>query len=405
MIPTETLYRIFDNLDTETIVFSIQCVCKRLYAVANTYQKYKLQLKFISQHKFYMVCRAIRPDNVISLILSDGNKTPGQIRLFFSLFRIQDYTRLQTITLILITEVDLKTILEHMTTLNSLISLSITFDENSSYSTEIVHLLSSVIGRRSLRKLDLTMEDKMINDLVWPVECSFQHLRLFNSVDIEQLCTILHCSSHLKTISIRDCIISNLTQLESIVSNGTRYPQVTSLTLEDIQTDMEMIKLLLSLTPSLVHLKLIGHGTALFNGSHWEQFIKAKLPALDRFEFMIHKNVDVSLDSDDLESLIAPFRTPFWLETKHWHVTCVDIRQCLVVNLHSIPVCASKVDYYPKSYKISCSTAPALDCDSKKMDNIRQLRINLSEMMAHDAIEQVRIKKNEQTNFGLQLYL
>ncbi|CAF3014557.1 unnamed protein product, partial [Rotaria sp. Silwood2] len=189
-------------------------------------------------------------------------------------------------------------------------------------------------------------------------------------------------------MSIRDCIISNPTQLESIVSDGTSYPQLISLTFEDIQIGMEMIKLLLSLTPSLVHLKLVGHGAELFNGSYWEQFIKTKLPALNKFEFMIHKNVDTNLDSDSLESLIAPYRTSFWLEIKHWLVSVVDIRQCSIINLHSIPVCASKVDYYPKSHKISCSTAPALDCDSKKMNNIRQLRINLSEMMADDAITQ-----------------
>ena len=48
-LPVELLYRIFDNLDAETIILSIRPVCRLFRAVATTYDRYDLDLKLISK--------------------------------------------------------------------------------------------------------------------------------------------------------------------------------------------------------------------------------------------------------------------------------------------------------------------------------------------------------------------
>ena len=56
-LPVELLYRIFDELDTKTILLSVRNVCIQLYASANTYNRYHLDPSSISKSEFRLVCR------------------------------------------------------------------------------------------------------------------------------------------------------------------------------------------------------------------------------------------------------------------------------------------------------------------------------------------------------------
>jgi hypothetical protein len=49
---------------------------------------------------FDLTCRYLRPNQVISLVLSDSNDTPGQFQLFLSRFSIEQFVNLRAITLI-----------------------------------------------------------------------------------------------------------------------------------------------------------------------------------------------------------------------------------------------------------------------------------------------------------------
>jgi hypothetical protein len=110
---------------------------------------------------------------------------------------------------------------------------------------------------------------------------------------------------------------------------------------------------------------------------------------LNKFEFEFQSISDVSQDIASLQLLIAQFRTPFWLETKHWFVTVVASKKRHTLNLHSIPVCAPKIFYNSKSNKISCSTAPRIDSDSTNMNNVCDVSLDLVDMMADDNVEKV----------------
>ncbi|CAF1259950.1 unnamed protein product, partial [Rotaria sp. Silwood1] len=55
---------------------------------------------------------------------------------------------------------------------------------------------------------------------------------------------------------------------------------------------------------------------SLFDGSRWENFIEMKLPLLSKFEFWFTRPVHDHAERNTVESLIAPFQTPFWLEIK-----------------------------------------------------------------------------------------
>ena len=264
-LPVELLYRIFDSLDAETILLSVQYVCKRFHSVTNNYNRYKLNFKSIFKHKFHQLCHTSYPKNVTSLILSDENQTPGQTGLFLSLYHIEEYTRLKSVTLLSIEESYLKIILEHLSAKCALMSLTMQCELTCVLSTDTLMFLSSIIGKPSLRKLDLSFSYKTIDTLEWPAECSIQYLRLFTSVRLDKFCTILRCSPHLKTMILRDCIIEDINKLNLIIFSNVSYRQLITLMLEDCNLDMTTIESILSLTPSLVSFTLIGNDDEFFN--------------------------------------------------------------------------------------------------------------------------------------------
>jgi hypothetical protein len=391
-LPVELFYRILDDLDTETILFVMQYVCKRFYSITANYNRYELNFKSISKHKFHQLCRVAHPQNVISLTLSNDDKTPGQIGLFLSLYHIEEYTRLQSVTLISIEESYLKIILEHLLTICSLTSLVIHCELNCVLSVETHILLSLVIGKNSLRKLDLALGYAIIDKLEWPVVCSIQYLKLFSHIRFDQFCTILRRSPRLKTMILRDCIINDIDELNSIISDTIPYRQLTSFTLEDCDLEMTMIESLLSLTPSLVHFTIIGNGDDLFDGARWEQSIQTKLLDLNKFEFAFQSNITITHDQTGVESLIAPFQTPFWLDTKRWFVTVLCIKDSPFINLYTTPDCASKINFHSPANKISCSTIPTTIKGLIPMDSVCEMSLNLIEMMV-DVAEKVKVNK------------
>ncbi|CAF0863818.1 unnamed protein product [Rotaria sordida] len=97
-LPVELLHRIFDNIDAETIFFSIRSVCRLFQSVVKTFDRFILNFQSISKSNFYKLCRSIDPKNVISLTLSNEIPKSNQIFWSISLVYFQQFTRLRSIT-------------------------------------------------------------------------------------------------------------------------------------------------------------------------------------------------------------------------------------------------------------------------------------------------------------------
>jgi len=89
-----------------------------------------------------------------------------------------------------------------------------------------------------------------------------------------------------------------------------------------MQMTMDKLEFFLSFLPSLTHLDLTSSGKPfefVQRLSRWEEFLRLRLPRLHQFEFCIFCYCS---DWENFDTLIAGFRTPFWLKEKHWFVTC-----------------------------------------------------------------------------------
>jgi hypothetical protein len=387
-LPTELLHRILDVLNNETIL-SFGYVCKRFRTIINTYNRYNLNFQSISKPYFHAICHLIHPGNIISLTLSNDNKTPDQIKYFLSFFQLEQFIRLRSLTLIQIEENQFNTIFQSKTIISSLHSLSITFRNNRVNDLKIVHLLSSIISNTNLQHLDFALSSNKIDQLSWPDQCLLQSLIISTRITFKQFSTILSHSLQLKKLVLQDCTIQDCVNNESLIS----YPQLISLVFEDSELDMYRCEFILSLVPSLEHLQIVG-GTNLSDGSRWEQFIQKKLLKLNKFQFAFCGSADVLFEnSNDVESLIISFRTPFWLVVKQWFVVCYYFKDSSNYSLYSLPICKSNVRLYPQKDKISCSTYGNWNTDVTMMDDVHQIQLNLTSLMAsQNDDEQVSIE-------------
>ncbi|CAF5145071.1 unnamed protein product, partial [Rotaria sp. Silwood1] len=86
----------------------------KFHTITQTFNGYELDFSSSTKDDFHFICHLIHPENVISIIVSDRETIPGQIKLFFSLFQIQQFTRLRSLTLDNIDCKDLNEILHNI---------------------------------------------------------------------------------------------------------------------------------------------------------------------------------------------------------------------------------------------------------------------------------------------------
>lgn len=379
LLPVELLYRIFDDLDAETILLSIRYVCKRFYGITQHYNRYTLNCQAMDKTKFNSIGNVTAPNNVTGLILSNDDQTPGQIELFLSLSPLEEYDRLETVTLSQIDQVSLVLFLDHLGKISTLASLTITSDSSLKLTDSTLNSLSCIMGQRTLRHLDLTLSDAVIGKLEWPNECYIEHLRVFHRLSVVTYATILGCAFRLRTLILKSWFVYGVEQVTANFSSSS----LTSLSAMDCETPMSTIELMLSFTPSLSHLKLMSRNSDLCNGRQWEHFIQTKLPNLNRFELATQRDLSFTIYHADVLHLLEPFRTPFWLEEKQLFVTALGIPQAGSIDCFTLPDSADKIHLCPSSDKISISTAPRTESHLFSTDTMRQITMNLRNMDAN----------------------
>ena len=350
-LPVEILCRIFDELDVPTILLSVRNVSQQLRTPVNIYYRYELDLTSIVKPEFHRLLLCANPACITALRLSNDQTTPGQIGAFLSLVDISHFTRLRSLTLLDINEQDLFLFLEHASRC-SLTALTIRTNSEEYQEIEGVegHLLS-IIAQPSLRCLELFSSDlcRRISKFKWPVQCKLQYLAMTYCSE-RRMSKILHLTSDLQTLVVGNEIES----MSKNWNNAGRIPltpqsSLTFLVLSNCSLSMDDLFSLLSSTPSLRHLKIINKGRAFLNGYRWEELIKTKLPALNKFEF--HISFDLLHVANPLESdpnyYMKSFRTPFWTGEKRWAVICNFVPTTRVGQIYTSPICTSTYTYFP----------------------------------------------------------
>jgi hypothetical protein len=194
--------------------------------------------------------------------------------------------------------------------------------------------------------------------------------------------------------------ISN--QVIPTFSPRVSFPQLRSLTIEELNATMKQLEALLSLTPSLVYLKLIG-GERMIDGKRWEEFIQINLSQLQKFEFFFNVLYPTEKTLEDLELMVASFQTPFWIEHKKWFVNCdYKILYSTTIHLYSLPICKSIFTYDSEFKNLPLLSSNVMTPkQSTIIDNVKSVRLIMDKRTADhiqekvcDLLTQLRAFKN-----------
>ncbi|CAF2173055.1 unnamed protein product [Rotaria magnacalcarata] len=319
-LPVEILHFILDHLDTPTIFRSLRSASRQLYAIANAFDQFELDLSSVVKCHLEFISDLIRTEHITSLIFSFVNNE-GSVNadLILSIFS----TRLRSLTLLEINKVELLDLLLQHVNLMSLVSFSVQL--HNVYGTVTLPLLSTVIAQSKMRKLCLIGFNYMKTVLSWPTHCALQQLKIGCCTFQEYNFILEHCPL-LKTFEMQNCTMYHINNSTHVTSSaGAYFSGLVSLTMNNCYLSFGELDFLLSLTPSLIHFKLINVGwnsNSLFDGFRWEKFIQKRLPFLNKFDFCFRSTFRNYSEFHSLHSIINSYRTPFWLERKHWYVTC-----------------------------------------------------------------------------------
>jgi hypothetical protein len=322
-LPVELLHHVFDYLNVETILLKVRLVCKKLHGATYSYGRLKLELKPIDKHKLRLICRIIRPTNIIALTLSDRVTMRSKFDTLFSRLDLSQCTRLKVLTIDNPRQADLEHFLQSFIA-SSLVSLSIDFFDTKNISIRNVTLLSSVLAQPTFRKLNLRYPTNWRQQIPLPVQCTLNYLSI-SSCNASEYLNILGRCPNLRTLIIGYCTINNTDYSMFSYSASTYHQQLKSLTIDDCELPTMCLGPFLSLTPSLIRLKLVSSRTtcdSVFNGSFWMDLVQKKLPSLHNFEFFFNYHLQNSDNYPSMSLFITSFRSSFWLNDKHWFVTC-----------------------------------------------------------------------------------
>ncbi len=172
------------------------------------------------------------------------------------------------------------------------------------------------------------------------------------------------------------------------------FRQLSRLTLKCCNIDMVIFELILSLTPSIEHLQLIRCVELDIFTSYlpqWEKFVKKNLLLLNKFEFfLVDHRIFFNATPVDTESVINPFRTSFWIETKKWFVICDYIISPRTIIVYTPSFFDPQFEYVYQSKQISRSTTSSTINNSIVMDGVRKIHLNLESVMSSATSIQVK---------------
>ncbi|CAF1102865.1 unnamed protein product [Adineta steineri] len=175
------------------------------------------------------ISHLIKPENVISLIICNDWPTRNQIQSFNSLFDINQFSKLRSLTLYEINNQDLKYILEHVNT-NHPISLSIKSCEREY--ANVWTLVSSARVQCYVQTLSVRNIDYQMQHITWSGQWILNYLAIQDCTYNEYL-VILQQLPSLRTLVMRNCSFKYLNNTPSLSLTSHFDSRLTSLTVTD----------------------------------------------------------------------------------------------------------------------------------------------------------------------------
>ena len=322
-LPNEMLNRIFENLDTKSLI-SFGLACRKYFDYLENYDVHELDFQSISKKDFDLICHSIKPSKIISLKLTDDHRTAGQIKVFLKTVPIKELDRLKSLKLLQIDENDLDQFLKDLPR-TSLTSLHIEYREYPSLlKSSTISNLQEILRLKTMRKIHLDFRSDQRDYFQWPSSTHLTHLTFMN-ISFEQLLGIIQKFNQYQSI-----ILQNLTMKSSdkIPIKFLCLEKLKSFQINQSELILEKIQSIISVMNELTYLKLEGTIKSLDNFFH-RNLSKLQLFQFD-FQLISHRSIEY-------KSIIESFLKQF--EESHFKcsVNADWIEENRQIDFYSIP--------------------------------------------------------------------
>ncbi|CAF1306821.1 unnamed protein product [Rotaria sordida] len=313
-LPIELIHSIFNYLLANDIFYALFNLSPYLDFIITNYDRYYLNFKSCRKSQFDFVCRHIRPDQVVSLTLSDANDTPDQSKLFFSYFKdIEHFVQLRSLRIIQIDKNSLKPLCIGLSQLKLLSSLEFTQ----------VHSVS-----------------EQFNNVIVQLFPQLNRLILYDARHLTANTTTTHPFSRLRHLTLGECwfvhlqrishLAPNLTSLDINVQESTTWPVLNY----DQIPPQSLIRLILNIETK--------GNDDLCDSLRWQMLVSHL--KIFNFKFKLF----LQLSNDKQQELLSSFSNPFWIVEKHWFIVCNQYEIYSVPRFAETSACES---FLPPIYR------------------------------------------------------
>ncbi|UJR24233.1 hypothetical protein I4U23_027200 [Adineta vaga] len=342
-LSTEILYEVFDNLS----VYEVFCAftgLTRQFNIALAQYPVRLDMRFVSRYALDYLCCTVRPEQILSLTLSDSVRSCGQMEIFLKSVQIEQMKNLRSLTLLEGEHAILSSILTRLPCANQLKSMVI-LDGQIKYGTQIL----AFFGLPST--FDYT--HPLLNFINTPLH-HLCHLAINVGANdsIQQMFSLVPRLQSLfidigYTMPELNQLPTNLSKLTLVNSNG-------KLSFNNLTQHLACLTQL-----KYLNLELMNVSQKVTDGNRWENFLMKYLPNLVNFQFKFQ----IHTSSDSIDDIIESFRSAFWLEDKRWFVV---LNKAVPYSFHesvnilsTIPLYTPKKWLYIHPFKPMLTTAPS----------------------------------------------
>jgi hypothetical protein len=241
---------------------------------------------------------------ILSLQLSNDG-TSGQIQSFLSLFPLNEFVHLESLSLIDLEENNVEQLLPMFPLLSNLYSFSF-----SKLKSQVLKLIST-LSNSKLRILSVTQFD--FPSTILYETLGITSLTIVNG-NLNDLFQILKYAPLLKYFKIED--ITNC-QLTNIVNGNGFY--LKELIIDNCKSTFRDLELLLKRTPNLSRFSICTlENDDMLDAIRWQNLIESSLKYLSNFKFYFRYFFFNKFDEN--LRIFKQFQTDFWLKEHHWNI-------------------------------------------------------------------------------------
>ncbi|CAF3636761.1 unnamed protein product [Rotaria sordida] len=306
LLPNEIFIEIFEFLSIFDIFYSFNQLNNYFNQLIRTIPLH-VNFKNIQKSIFDRFCQFLLSNSdvknqIYTLVLSNKD-TSDQIKTFLSLFSLNEFLHLHSLTLIQVEENILQKLKLIIPLIPQLHSFHL-FDSNDIYLTDP---LTSNLEILSIPTLSSINKFSSITNLTISA-CSLDHLfhYLFKYVPMLTYLNIQYLSSYYSYTTN----YSNIDFMKAI--------HLKELIISNFEYKFEDFKLLAKYIPKLTSLKFYGtYDLDMIDANQWEYLIISLLPYLDTFKFIF--NYIYKPNDNHIEDKLNKFQTDFWIKQHQWY--------------------------------------------------------------------------------------